>query len=47
MDQATKCYRQFLAGDENGLVQLIRDYRDGRVTCLLTKHSRNGNKLAE
>lgn len=29
MDQATKCYRQFLAGDENGLVQLIRDYRDG------------------
>lgn len=34
MDQATQYYRQFLAGDESALVQLIRDYRDGLMLYL-------------
>ena len=34
MDQATECYRRFLAGDDSALVQLIRDYRDGLMLYL-------------
>lgn len=34
MDQATQCYQRFLAGDESGLVQLIRDHRDGLMLYL-------------
>lgn len=34
MDQATQDYRQFLAGDEKALVELIRAYRDGLMLYL-------------
>lgn len=29
MDYGAKCYDRFLAGDDNGLVEIIRDYKDG------------------
>ena len=34
MDNGEWNYRRFLEGDENGLVQLIRDYRDGLMLYL-------------
>ncbi len=34
MDRGTECYRRFLAGDEDGLVELIRDYKDGLILYL-------------
>ena len=34
MDHGTDSYRRFLAGDENGLVEIIRDYKDGLILYL-------------
>lgn len=34
MDRGTESYRRFLAGDENGLVEIIRDYKDGLILYL-------------
>lgn len=34
MDNGTRSYQQFLEGDESGLVQLIRDYKDGLILYL-------------
>ena len=28
MDNGATCYRRFLSGDDDGLVQIIRDYKD-------------------
>ena len=35
MDNGTESYRRYLDGDDNGLVELIRDYKDG-LTLYLT-----------
>ena len=34
MDHATQNYKRFLEGDEGGLVQIIRDHRDGLMLYL-------------
>ena len=34
MDQSTKDYRRFLAGDPEGLTRIVRDYKDGLILYL-------------
>lgn len=34
MENGESSYRRFLAGDENGLVELVRDYKDGLIFYL-------------
>ena len=34
MDNGAGSYRRFLAGDENGLAEIIREYRDGLIMFL-------------
>ena len=34
MDNGASSYRRFLEGDENGLVEIIRDYKDGLILFL-------------
>lgn len=34
MDRGAESYRRFLAGEENGLVEIIRDYKDGLILYL-------------
>ena len=34
MDRGTECYRRFLAGEEDGLAEIIRDYKDGLILYL-------------
>ncbi len=34
MDNGESSYRRFLSGDDNGLVELIRDYKDGLIFFL-------------
>ncbi len=34
MDNGASCYRRFLSGDDDGLVQIIRDYKDGLMLYL-------------
>lgn len=34
MDNGTGSYRRFLAGDDNGFVELVRDYKDGLILYL-------------
>lgn len=34
MDKGADSYRRFLAGNENGLVDIIRDYKDGLILYL-------------
>ncbi len=34
MDNGTSCYRRFCDGDESGLEELIRDYKDGLIWYL-------------
>ncbi len=29
MDNGASSYRRFLKGDDNGIVEIIRDYKDG------------------
>ena len=31
MDNGASSYRRFLDGDENGFVELVRDYKDGLI----------------
>lgn len=35
MDRGAECYRRFLDGDDAGLVEIVRDYKDG-LTMYLT-----------
>ena len=34
MDNGASSYRRFLGGDENGIVEIIRDYKDGLILYL-------------
>ena len=34
MDNGASSYRRFLEGDSNGLVEIIRDYKDGLILYL-------------
>ena len=34
MDNGASSYRRFLEGDENGIVEIIRDYKDGLILFL-------------
>ncbi len=34
MDNGASSYRRFLAGDDNGIVEIIRDYKDGLMLFL-------------
>lgn len=34
MDNGESSYRRFLGGDENGIVEIIRDYKDGLILYL-------------
>ena len=34
MDNGASSYRRFLAGDDNGIVEIIRDYKDGFILFL-------------
>ena len=34
MDNGASSYRRFLAGDDNGIVEIIRDYKDGLILFL-------------
>ena len=34
MDNGASSYRRFLDGDENGIVEIIRDYKDGLILYL-------------
>jgi len=34
MDNGADCYRKFLNGDDNGIVEIIRDYKDGLILYL-------------
>lgn len=29
MDKGAECYSRFLDGDESGLVEIVKDYKDG------------------
>lgn len=49
MERGTESYRRFLAGDENGLVEIIRDYKDGLILYLnsFVNHVHVAEDLAE
>lgn len=34
MDNGASSYRRFLDGDENGFVEIVRDYKDGLILYL-------------
>ena len=34
MDNGARSYRRFLDGDDNGIVEIIRDYKDGLILFL-------------
>lgn len=34
MDKGAECYRRFLDGDDNGLIEIIRDHKDGLILYL-------------
>ena len=34
MDNGASSYRRFLEGDSNGIVEIIRDYKDGLILYL-------------
>ena len=34
MDNGANSYRRFLGGDENGMIEIIRDYKDGLILYL-------------
>ena len=34
MDNGASSYRRFLEGDDNGIVEIIRDYKDGLILFL-------------
>ena len=35
MDNGTNSYRRYLSGDDTGMVEIIRDYKDGLILFLL------------
>lgn len=49
MDIGAENYRRFLSGDNNGLVEIIRDYKDGLILYLrgFTKDIVQAEELAE
>lgn len=49
MDNGASSYRRFLDGDESGLVEIIRDYKDGLILYLnsFTGNIRLAEELAE
>lgn len=49
MDIGAENYRRFLSGDNNGLVEIIRDYKDGLILYLrgFTKDIIQAEELAE
>ena len=49
MDNGASSYRRFLDGDENGLVEIIRDYKDGLIFYLnsFTNNLTAAEELAE
>lgn len=40
MDNGADSYRRFLAGDDSGLVEIVRDYKDGLI-LFLNRYVRN------
>ena len=49
MDNGASSYRRFLEGDDNGIVEIIRDYKDG-LTLFLNRYINNihiAEELAE
>ncbi len=49
MDSGAECYRRFLSGDNSGLVEIIRDYKDGLIFYLrgFTDNIYQAEELAE
>ncbi|MCM1165243.1 MAG: RNA polymerase sigma factor [Lachnospiraceae bacterium] len=49
MDNGASSYRRFLAGDESGIVEIIRDYKDGLILYLngYTKNIHIAEELME
>lgn len=49
MDNGASSYRRFLDGDENGIVEIIRDYKDGLILYLnsFTDNISTAEDLAE
>ena len=49
MDHGASSYRRFLMGDDNGLVEIIRDYKDGLIFYLngYVKNIHAAEELAE
>jgi RNA polymerase sigma-70 factor (ECF subfamily) len=46
VDNGASSYRRFLEGDDSGLVELIRDYKDGLI-CYLDSMTRNMHTAEE
>lgn len=49
MDNGASSYRRFLNGDENGLIEIIRDYKDGLIFYLngIVRNIHTAEDLAE
>ena len=49
MDNGASSYRRFLAGDDSGMVELVRDYKDGLILYLntLTNNLDDAEELME
>ena len=49
MDNGASSYRRFLAGDDNGFVEIVRDYKDGLILYLdsIVKNGSDAEELAE
>ena len=49
MDNGASNYRRFLQGDENGMVEIIKDYKDGLILYLnsLTQNVCTAEELME
>ena len=49
MDNGASSYRRFLDGDENGFVEIVRDYKDGLILYLdsLVRNISAAEELAE
>ena len=49
MDNGASSYRRFLDGDESGIIEIIRDYKDGLILFLngFTQNIHIAEELAE
>ena len=49
MDNGASSYRRFLDGDENGIVRIIKEYKDGLILYLngFVRNVHNDEELAE